>query len=103
MSSCRRHVDLNGANGELLPGRVAAVCIHSVLCCRVLSLHAQASPVARTPSMPPVDTSYIPPPPPLHPIQDYRHYYHTPNDLSGTGVRPALLQLLALMTIPEGF
>uniref|UniRef100_A0A8C9V124 Protein inhibitor of activated STAT 1 n=1 Tax=Scleropages formosus TaxID=113540 RepID=A0A8C9V124_SCLFO len=48
----------------------------------VLNLHPQASPVARTPSMPPVDTNYIPPPPPLHPIQDYRHYYHTPNDLS---------------------
>ncbi|XP_036399445.1 E3 SUMO-protein ligase PIAS1-like [Megalops cyprinoides] len=46
----------------------------------VLNLHPQASPVARTPSMPPVDTNYIPPPPPL--IQDYRHYYHTPNDLS---------------------
>ncbi|KAM6937542.1 E3 SUMO-protein ligase PIAS1 [Xenentodon cancila] len=41
----------------------------------VLNLHNQASPVARTPSMPPVETSYIPPPPPL--IQDYRHYYHT--------------------------
>ncbi|XP_061077845.1 E3 SUMO-protein ligase PIAS1 isoform X2 [Conger conger] len=46
----------------------------------VLNLHPQASPVSRTPSMPPVDTNYIPPPPPL--IQDYRHYYHTPNDLS---------------------
>ncbi|XP_036390906.1 E3 SUMO-protein ligase PIAS1-like isoform X1 [Megalops cyprinoides] len=46
----------------------------------VLNLHAQASPVARAPSMPPIDTSYIPPPPPL--IQDYRHYYHTPSDLS---------------------
>ena len=31
--------------------------------------------------MPAVDTSYIPPVPPL--IQDYRPYYHTPNDLSG--------------------
>uniref|UniRef100_A0A3B5KVB4 Protein inhibitor of activated STAT, 1b n=1 Tax=Xiphophorus couchianus TaxID=32473 RepID=A0A3B5KVB4_9TELE len=41
----------------------------------VLNLHSQASPVARTPSMPPVESSYIPPPPPL--IQDYRHYYHT--------------------------
>ncbi|KAG9331732.1 hypothetical protein JZ751_017297 [Albula glossodonta] len=40
----------------------------------------QVSPVPRAPSMPPVDTSYIPPPPPL--IQDYRHYYHTPSDLS---------------------
>ncbi|XP_045075025.1 E3 SUMO-protein ligase PIAS1-like [Coregonus clupeaformis] len=29
--------------------------------------------------MPPVETSYIPPPPPL--IQDYSHYYHTPSDL----------------------
>uniref|UniRef100_A0A8C7SRU6 Protein inhibitor of activated STAT 1 n=1 Tax=Oncorhynchus mykiss TaxID=8022 RepID=A0A8C7SRU6_ONCMY len=45
----------------------------------VLNLHSQASPVARAPSMPPVETSYIPPPPPL--IQDYSHYYHTPNDL----------------------
>ncbi|XP_042166796.1 E3 SUMO-protein ligase PIAS1 isoform X2 [Oncorhynchus tshawytscha] len=43
----------------------------------VLNLHSQVSPVA--PSMPPVETSYIPPPPPL--IQDYSHYYHTPNDL----------------------
>ncbi|XP_038136320.1 E3 SUMO-protein ligase PIAS1 [Cyprinodon tularosa] len=41
----------------------------------VLNLHSQASPVARAPSMPPVESSYIPPPPPL--IQDYRHYYHT--------------------------
>ncbi|XP_017261035.1 E3 SUMO-protein ligase PIAS1 [Kryptolebias marmoratus] len=41
----------------------------------VLNLHSQPSPVARAPSMPPVETSYIPPPPPL--IQDYRHYYHT--------------------------
>uniref|UniRef100_A0A667YDF6 Protein inhibitor of activated STAT 1 n=1 Tax=Myripristis murdjan TaxID=586833 RepID=A0A667YDF6_9TELE len=47
----------------------------------VLNLHSQASPVTRAPSMPPVETSYIPPPPPL--IQDYRHYYHTPNDLPG--------------------
>ncbi|XP_056137533.1 E3 SUMO-protein ligase PIAS1 [Lampris incognitus] len=45
----------------------------------VLNLHSQASPVTRTPSMPPMETSYIPPPPPL--IQDYRHYYHTPSDL----------------------
>uniref|UniRef100_A0A8C5ACP8 Protein inhibitor of activated STAT 1 n=1 Tax=Gadus morhua TaxID=8049 RepID=A0A8C5ACP8_GADMO len=45
----------------------------------VLNLHSQASPVSRAPSMPPVETSYIPPPPPL--IQDYRHYYHTPSDL----------------------
>uniref|UniRef100_A0A8C3AS29 Protein inhibitor of activated STAT 1 n=1 Tax=Cyclopterus lumpus TaxID=8103 RepID=A0A8C3AS29_CYCLU len=45
----------------------------------VLNLHHQASPVSRTPSMPAVDTSYIPPIPPL--IQDYRPYYHTPNDL----------------------
>uniref|UniRef100_A0A673BHM9 Protein inhibitor of activated STAT, 1a n=1 Tax=Sphaeramia orbicularis TaxID=375764 RepID=A0A673BHM9_9TELE len=36
----------------------------------VLNLHHQASPVSRTPSMPAVDTSYIPPVPPL--IQDYR-------------------------------
>ncbi|KAG7283802.1 hypothetical protein CRUP_034426 [Coryphaenoides rupestris] len=34
----------------------------------------------RTPSMPSVDASYIPPIPPL--IQDYRPYYHTPTDLS---------------------
>uniref|UniRef100_A0A8C9ZMI9 Protein inhibitor of activated STAT 1 n=1 Tax=Sander lucioperca TaxID=283035 RepID=A0A8C9ZMI9_SANLU len=47
---------------------------------RMLNLHHQASPVSRTPSMPAVDTSYIPPVPPL--IQDYRPYYHTPNDLS---------------------
>uniref|UniRef100_A0AAQ4QHF2 Protein inhibitor of activated STAT 1 n=1 Tax=Gasterosteus aculeatus aculeatus TaxID=481459 RepID=A0AAQ4QHF2_GASAC len=46
----------------------------------VLNLHHQVSPVSRTPSMPGVDTSYIPPVPPL--IQDYRPYYHTPNDLS---------------------
>ncbi|XP_051580219.1 E3 SUMO-protein ligase PIAS1-like isoform X2 [Myxocyprinus asiaticus] len=46
----------------------------------VLNLHHQASPLARAPSMPPVETNYIPPPPPL--IQDYRHYYHTPSDLS---------------------
>ncbi|XP_045544552.1 E3 SUMO-protein ligase PIAS1 isoform X2 [Salmo salar] len=45
----------------------------------VLNLPSQVSPVARAPSMPPVETSYIPPPPPL--IQDYSHYYHTPNDL----------------------
>ncbi|KAK1891446.1 E3 SUMO-protein ligase PIAS1 [Dissostichus eleginoides] len=47
---------------------------------RVLNLHHQASPVSCTPSMPALDTSYIPPVPPL--IQDYRPYYHTPNDLS---------------------
>ncbi|XP_008402861.1 E3 SUMO-protein ligase PIAS1-like [Poecilia reticulata] len=46
----------------------------------VLNLHHQASPVSRTPSMPAMDTNYIPPVPPL--IQDYRPYYHTPNDLS---------------------
>ncbi|XP_046898643.1 E3 SUMO-protein ligase PIAS1 isoform X2 [Hypomesus transpacificus] len=45
----------------------------------VLNLHHQASPVSRTPSMQAVDSSYIPPVPPL--IQDYRQYY-TPNDLS---------------------
>ncbi|XP_057203885.1 E3 SUMO-protein ligase PIAS1 [Triplophysa rosa] len=45
----------------------------------VLNLHHQASPLARAPSMPAVETNYIPPPPPL--IQDYRHYYHTPSDL----------------------
>lgn len=48
---------------------------------RVLNLHSQGSPVSRAPSMPPVETSYIPPPPPL--IQDYRHYYHTTSDLPG--------------------
>uniref|UniRef100_A0A3B4TWI5 Protein inhibitor of activated STAT 1 n=1 Tax=Seriola dumerili TaxID=41447 RepID=A0A3B4TWI5_SERDU len=47
----------------------------------VLNLHSQASPVTRAPSMPPMETSYIPPPPPL--IQDYRHYYHTASDLPG--------------------
>ncbi|XP_074522099.1 E3 SUMO-protein ligase PIAS1 [Halichoeres trimaculatus] len=46
----------------------------------VLNLHHQPSPVSRTPSMPAVDTSYIPPVPPL--IQDYRPYYHAPNELS---------------------
>ncbi|XP_073709709.1 E3 SUMO-protein ligase PIAS1 [Misgurnus anguillicaudatus] len=46
----------------------------------VLNLHHQASPLARAPSMPAVEPNYIPPPPPL--IQDYRHYYHTPSDLS---------------------
>uniref|UniRef100_A0A8B9LPD2 Protein inhibitor of activated STAT, 1a n=1 Tax=Astyanax mexicanus TaxID=7994 RepID=A0A8B9LPD2_ASTMX len=49
---------------------------------KVLNLCTQPSPVSRTPSMPQVETNYIPPPPPL--IQDYRHYYPTPNDLSGT-------------------
>ncbi|XP_030650120.1 E3 SUMO-protein ligase PIAS1 isoform X2 [Chanos chanos] len=55
----------------------------------VLNLHHQGSPVTRAPSMPAVDTSYIPPPPPL--IQDYRtHYYHTPNDLTDLGYFPFL-------------
>ncbi|XP_057690530.1 E3 SUMO-protein ligase PIAS1-like isoform X2 [Corythoichthys intestinalis] len=45
----------------------------------VLNLHHQSSPVSRASSMPAVDTSYMPPVPPL--IQDYRPYYHTPNDL----------------------
>uniref|UniRef100_A0A671SPC2 Protein inhibitor of activated STAT, 1b n=1 Tax=Sinocyclocheilus anshuiensis TaxID=1608454 RepID=A0A671SPC2_9TELE len=45
----------------------------------VLNLHHQASPLARAPSMPAMETNYIPPPPPL--IQDYHHYYHTPSDL----------------------
>uniref|UniRef100_A0A672NBE7 Protein inhibitor of activated STAT 1 n=1 Tax=Sinocyclocheilus grahami TaxID=75366 RepID=A0A672NBE7_SINGR len=45
----------------------------------VLNLHHQASPLARAPSMPAMETNYIPPPPL---IQDYHHYYHTPNDLS---------------------
>lgn len=53
----------------------------SVFAFSVLNLHHQASPVSRTPSMPGIDTSYIPPVPAL--IQDYRPYYHTPNDLSG--------------------
>ncbi|MGH0122022.1 UNVERIFIED_CONTAM: hypothetical protein FKN15_007366 [Acipenser sinensis] len=48
----------------------------------VLNLHHQASPGPRTPSMSTVDSSYIPPPPPL--IQDYRHSYHTlPYELQG--------------------
>ncbi|XP_027870960.1 E3 SUMO-protein ligase PIAS1-like [Xiphophorus couchianus] len=46
----------------------------------VLNLHHQASPASCTPSMTAMDTNYIPPVPPL--IQDYRPYYHTPNDLS---------------------
>ncbi|XP_066541099.1 E3 SUMO-protein ligase PIAS1 isoform X2 [Hoplias malabaricus] len=46
----------------------------------VLNLHHQASPVTRAPSMPTVETNYLPPPPPL--IQDYRHYYHSHNDMS---------------------
>ncbi|KAJ7994647.1 hypothetical protein DPEC_G00251650 [Dallia pectoralis] len=47
----------------------------------VLNLHHhQVSPLSRTPSMSAVDTSYIPPVPPL--IQDYRPYYHTTNDLT---------------------
>ncbi|XP_016338742.1 E3 SUMO-protein ligase PIAS1 isoform X3 [Sinocyclocheilus anshuiensis] len=46
----------------------------------VLNLHHQASPLARAPSMPAMETNYIPPPPPL--IQDYHHYYHTPSELS---------------------
>uniref|UniRef100_A0A8C1NP19 Protein inhibitor of activated STAT, 1a n=1 Tax=Cyprinus carpio TaxID=7962 RepID=A0A8C1NP19_CYPCA len=54
----------------------------------VLNLHRQASPVSRTPSMPQVDTNYIPPPPPL--IQDYRHYYSTPTDLSDLNFFPFL-------------
>lgn len=54
----------------------------------VLNLHSQASPVSRTPSMPQVDTNYIPPPPPL--IQDYRHYYSTPTDLSDLNFFPFL-------------
>ncbi|KAM6960798.1 E3 SUMO-protein ligase PIAS1 [Aplochiton taeniatus] len=52
----------------------------------VLNLHTQASPVSRAPSMPAVETSYIPPPPPL--IQDYRHYYHPPS--SGASDLPDL-------------
>lgn len=48
---------------------------------RVLNMHHQASPVSRAPSMPAVDSSYIPPVPPL--IQDYRPYYPTPADLPG--------------------
>ncbi|XP_030621549.1 E3 SUMO-protein ligase PIAS1 isoform X2 [Chanos chanos] len=56
----------------------------------VLNLHPQASPVARTPSIPHIDTSYIPPPPPL--IQDYRHYYSTPSDLSDLSFFSSFLQ-----------
>ncbi|KAM9817363.1 E3 SUMO-protein ligase PIAS1-like [Neosynchiropus ocellatus] len=46
----------------------------------LVTLQHQASPVSRTPSIPAMDNAYIPPVPPL--IQDYRPYYHTPNDLS---------------------
>lgn len=62
---------------------------------RVPNLHSQVSPVPRAPSMPPVETSYIPPPPPL--IQDYRHYYHAASDLPGRPVtRPLpLVQFIA--------
>lgn len=45
----------------------------------VLNLHHQASPVTRAPSMPTMETSYIPPPPPL--IQDYRHFYPAHSEL----------------------
>ncbi|XP_012674166.2 E3 SUMO-protein ligase PIAS1 isoform X2 [Clupea harengus] len=45
----------------------------------VLNLHHQSSPVARAPSMPSMETSYIPPPPPL--IQDYRHFYPAHSEL----------------------
>ncbi|XP_062403112.1 E3 SUMO-protein ligase PIAS1 [Sardina pilchardus] len=45
----------------------------------VLNLHHQSSPVTRAPSMPSMETSYIPPPPPL--IQDYRHFYPAHSDL----------------------
>lgn len=76
---------------------------------RVLNMHHQASPVSRTPSMPAVDASYIPPVPPL--IQDYRPYYPTPNDLSGkdesrrsrTSVRPCqedVYSLSVLLMVP---
>ncbi|ROL43276.1 E3 SUMO-protein ligase PIAS1 [Anabarilius grahami] len=44
------------------------------------SKKVEASPLARAPSMPAMESNYIPPPPPL--IQDYRHYYHTASDLS---------------------
>uniref|UniRef100_A0A3Q2Z159 Protein inhibitor of activated STAT 1 n=1 Tax=Hippocampus comes TaxID=109280 RepID=A0A3Q2Z159_HIPCM len=52
----------------------------------VLNLHNQTSPVTRAPSMPPLDASYIPPPPPL--IQDYRHFYHSASDLPGRPRHP---------------
>lgn len=45
--------------------------------------------------MPPVDASYIPPVPPL--IQDYRPYYHTPNELSGD--QAALRARLSVSTV----
>lgn len=64
---------------------------------RVLNMHHQASPVSRTPSMPAVDPSYIPPVPPL--IQDYRPYYPTPNDLSGMYLSGGHLQLLRLLCV----
>uniref|UniRef100_A0A8B9LP05 Protein inhibitor of activated STAT, 1a n=1 Tax=Astyanax mexicanus TaxID=7994 RepID=A0A8B9LP05_ASTMX len=67
----------NGVDGKLVDFYYI-VCVFR----RVLNLCTQPSPVSRTPSMPQVETNYIPPPPPL--IQDYRHYYPTPNDLSGT-------------------
>lgn len=62
--------------------KTSAYYFKCIFCCRVLNLHHQTSPLARAPSMPAMETNYIPPPPPL--IQDYRHYYHTANDLSGT-------------------
>ncbi|XP_041965969.1 E3 SUMO-protein ligase PIAS1 isoform X1 [Alosa pseudoharengus] len=45
----------------------------------VLNLHHPLSPVTRAPSMPAMETSYIPPPPPL--IQDYRHFYPAHSEL----------------------
>lgn len=66
---------------------------------RVLNLHHQASPVTRAPSMPAVETNYIPPPPPL--IQDYHHYYHTPSDLSG--MRPNAMHAWGLWRICSRF
>ncbi|TRY82028.1 hypothetical protein DNTS_006674 [Danionella cerebrum] len=53
-----------------------------------LNLHRHPSPLSQTPSMPQMDNNYIPPPPPL--IQDYRHYYPTPSDLSDLNFFPFL-------------
>lgn len=64
---------------------------------RVPNLHSQASPVPRAPSMPPVETSYIPPPPPL--IQDYRHYYHAASDLPGKPVTRLLPLVQFIATV----
>ncbi|XP_042198876.1 E3 SUMO-protein ligase PIAS1 isoform X1 [Callorhinchus milii] len=54
----------------------------------VLNLHHQASPVARAPSMPAIDTNFI-----STPFQDYRHSYHLPTlpyELQGLDLFPFL-------------